>query len=99
MKLNIGVYVLFGFRDTPEDALYRLRTVANLGVDPNPMRYQPLDALEKNSYVDPNWTAPELARYMRYWSRLRFFRAIPFEDFDNYRQSEKVPENQLVMDI
>jgi len=98
-KANIGVYVLFGFQDTPEDALYRLQVVANLGVDPNPMRYQPLDTLEKNSYVDPSWTEAELTRYMRYWSRLRFFRAIPFEDFDNSQKSVQVPDGQLVMDL
>jgi hypothetical protein len=96
-KSRIRAYVLIGFNDTPFDALYRLNVVQNLGIDPNPMRYQPLDVLEKNSYVAPNWTEAELARYMRYWSRLRFFRAVPFEDFDNSRQSIKVPEGQPVL--
>ena len=52
----IRVYVLFGYNDTPEDALYRLRLVQSLGSWPNPQRYHPLDAMTRNGYVDPNWT-------------------------------------------
>jgi len=80
-KRRIRVYVLIGFQDTPEDALYRLQTVANLGIDPNPMRYNPLDTLSRDSYVGPNWTDRELTRHTRYWSNLRWFRAVPFTDF------------------
>lgn len=78
---RIRVYVLFGFNDTPDDALYRLRLVQSLGTWPNPMRYQPLDALVRNSYVAPNWTEPKLRRYHRYWSRLRWLEHIPFEEY------------------
>jgi hypothetical protein len=81
-KKRVRVYVLVGFEDTPEDALCRLRTVANLGIDPNPMRYNPLDTLQRDSYVGPGWTDSELTRYMRYWANLRFFRAVPFEEFN-----------------
>lgn len=77
----IRVYVLFGYNDTPDDALYRLRLVQSLGARPNPMRYQPLDTLVRNSYVDPNWTQGELKRYHRYWSRLRWLEHIPFEEY------------------
>lgn len=80
-KNRIRTYVLVGYRDTPEDALYRLRTVAELGIDPNPMRYNPLDSLQRDSYVGPNWTNSELIRHVRYWANLRFFRAVPFKDF------------------
>lgn len=86
-KSKINVYILIGFGDTPEDALYRLQTVRDLGSYPNPMRYQPIDADKKNSYVDPCWTDDELKRYMRYWANLRYTRNIPFEEFDNkYRR-------------
>lgn len=93
-KRRIGVYVLIGFRDTPEDALYRLRTVQQLGSDPNPMRYQALNALQKNSYVGSNWTHSELSRYMRYWSNLRHNRAVPFEDWDG-KKHERQPIEQM----
>ena len=78
---KIGVYVLIGFNDTPEDALYRLVTIRDLGALPNPMRFQPLDAKRKNEYVGENWTHRELQRYMRYWSNLRVTRGTPFEEF------------------
>ena len=80
-KKRLRTYVLIGFDDTPEDALYRLQTVADLGIRPNPMRYQPLDSMNKNSYVGEHWTAKELNRYMHYWSRLRWYDQIPFETF------------------
>lgn len=80
-KSLISVYVLIGFQDTPEDAWFRLRTIKNMGITPFPMRYQPLDVLKKNQYVGPNWTNEELTRYMRYWGRLRYTAAVPFEEF------------------
>lgn len=80
-KKRIRTYVLVGFDDTPDDALYRLQTVTSLGIDPNPMRYNPLDTLTRDSYVKKPWTDSELTRYVRYWSNLRYFRAVPFEDF------------------
>ena len=51
-KRAIGVYVLVGFDDTPADALCRCETLKRKwGIDPRPMRYQPLDTMKKNSYV------------------------------------------------
>lgn len=80
---DFGVYVLIGFRDTPDDARYRLESVRSMGIRPNPMRYQPLDAMEKNEYVSPDWTSKELLRMSRYYSRLRWLEHIPYEDFDD----------------
>ena len=84
---DIGIYVLIGFNDTPEDARYRLEKVRSWGIRPNPMRYQPLDAKRKNEYVAPGWTELELARMMRYYSRLRWLEHIPYEDFE-YRNDK-----------
>lgn len=78
---DIGVYVLIGFNDTPQDALYRLELVRSLGVRPNPMRYQPPNALQKNSYVAPGWTELELRRTAKYYSCLRWLDHIPFADY------------------
>lgn len=77
----IRVYVLIGFDDTPDDALYRLETIKALGSRPNPMRYQPLDAKVRNDYVSPGWTERELRRFARYWSRLRWLGGIPFAEY------------------
>lgn len=80
-KHKIRVYVLIGFNDTPEDALYRLEAVWKLGVMPNPMRYQPLDAERRDNYVSVSWTEAKLTRYMRYWANLAHAGGIPFEEF------------------
>jgi len=82
---DIQSYVLIGFNDDPEDALYRLQTVKKLGARPNPMRYQPLDSIKRNEYVHPNWTDRELKDYMRYWSRQNWLSKIPFEEYVNAR--------------
>ena len=84
---QIRTYVLIGYKDTPEDALHRLKTIRELGALPNPMRYQPLDATRRNSYVGEGWTNELLTRYMRYWSNLRITGAFPFEE---YRRTEKL---------
>lgn len=100
---RIRVYVLMGFRDTPEDALYRLRAVRELGAWPNPSRYQPLDALTFNSYVEEGWTERELRRYMRYWYRLMFFErmGVTWAQYSDERRKIPVPraEQQLEMGL
>lgn len=78
---DIGVYVLYGFNDTPEDALHRLDTVRSWGIRPNPMRYQPLDTLDKNSYIKEGWTDYELRKVMSYYSKLRYLEHIPYDDY------------------
>ena len=95
-KINpefIRVYVLIGYDDTPEDALYRVRTIRNMGAYPFPMRYQPLNAKKKNEYISPNWNHRLLADYVRYWSNLKILRNIPFEKYD-YRMSNKTYRKQ-----
>ena len=81
---NIQVYVLIGFHDNPDDALYRLKKIEKLGLLPNPMRYQPIDCKKKNDYIGAGWTNKELKRYMRYWSRLIFFKRIKNIDFKDF---------------
>lgn len=81
-KSKLRTYVLIGFDDDPEDALYRLQALKDAGHSlPVPMRYQPLDALAKNKYVGPNWTERGLKRFMRYWFRQQWFSPISFEEY------------------
>lgn len=88
-KSKIRVYVLIGFNDTPDDALYRLEKIwRGLKVWPNPMRYQPLDAKKRNEYVGPDWTEYELKKYIKYWSCLRYTSGIPFDEFDPRRHNK-----------
>lgn len=90
-KKKIRVYILFGFNDTPEDALYRFQTVKDLGSWSNPMRYQPLNTPKRNAYVASHWTEQQLRRYSRYWSRQRWLTAIPFEEYTQKRTPAYVP--------
>lgn len=78
---KISVYVLIGYDDTPKDALCRLSEIWKLKAWPNPMRYQPLNALFRNEYVGEAWSHYELQRYVRYWSNLRHLSSVPFEEF------------------
>jgi hypothetical protein len=79
---KIRVYVLIGYNDTPEDARYRLETVAKLGALPNPSRYQPLDTVRRNEHVAVGWTHNELVRLTRYfYNYYRVGSKIPYDDF------------------
>lgn len=60
---QISSYVLYNYKDTPNDLFERVRDLLAWGVAAYPMRYQPLDgdyAFEKDSYVAPSWTVEEL---------------------------------------
>jgi hypothetical protein len=82
------IFALIGFHDTPGDAHNRLKHIVDLKCEPFPMRYQPLDALEKDAYVKDGWTARELSKTRRYYSRLRYFRAVPFDEFEHWREDQ-----------
>jgi hypothetical protein len=84
---DFGIYVLIGYKDAPDDALYRLETIRQWKIWPNPMRFQPLDAENKDAYVAPGWTDRELRRMMRYWSRQRWLGGVPYADYE--------PEDEL----
>ncbi len=78
---DFGCYVLIGFNDTPDEAQHRLELVRSWDVLPNPMRYEPLDALEQGRHVGSNWTDWELKRMMRYYSRLIWLGHVPYSDY------------------
>lgn len=86
-KRKIRIYVLFGFNDTPADARYRFETLKKMGLWPSPQRYQPLDTLKKNNYVNESlgWTNSLLNRYMRFWGKQAWLGGI---DFDDYRPED-----------
>ena len=78
----IRVYVLIGFNDTPDDALYRLEAFKALGSRPNVMRYQPLDSETRNSYVSPSWSDRLLKHFARYWNRQAWLEHVPFAEYE-----------------
>ena len=64
-KKKIIVYTLFNFDDDPKDFFQRVKHILNWGSASYPMRFQPLDSLNKNEYVGPNWTREELDKVQR----------------------------------
>lgn len=86
---DLGVYVLIGYKDTSEDARHRLELVRSWGVKPNPMRYQPLDCLYKNTYVEQGWSQVELENMTRYYSKLNYLEHIPFDDYKGFKDERQ----------
>lgn len=52
---NTLVYLLYNFTDTPQDLFVRIKNVLSWGAVAYPMRFQPINTLEKNNYVSPQW--------------------------------------------
>ncbi|MBA7657939.1 hypothetical protein ES703_65882 [subsurface metagenome] len=57
---RIIVYTLYNFKDTPQDFLDKIRDLMEWGVVAYPMRYEPLNSLQKNKYVSAKWTVEQL---------------------------------------
>jgi hypothetical protein len=62
---EILVYVLFNYKDNPEDFFQRVKDILEWGTVAYPMRFEPLDTLEKNKYVAPAWDAKRLDMVQR----------------------------------
>ena len=45
------------------------------------MRYQPLNALEKNKYLSPAWSEGLMVSVMRYYSQLRWLGHLSFAQY------------------
>lgn len=84
-KAQLRVYVLVGYKDIPESARYRLDLVRSWGIKPNPMRYHPLDAKQRNRHVEPGWTQNLLTDICRYYS-FEFLSSVPFEEYHGDRK-------------
>jgi len=102
-KKKIVVYVLFNFRDSPDDFLKRIQDLISWDVTAYPMRFEPLSSLKKNQHVGPRWTAEQLemiadARrvlgYAGAWPpteglKRKFLEARSFEDAMSLREKAR----------
>jgi hypothetical protein len=59
-KRSIVVYMLYNFEDNPDNFFGRMRNVLDWGAVVYPMRYEPLDALERWKFVAKGWDAERL---------------------------------------
>ena len=71
-KRNISMYALYNFYDpkhsfgdTPTTFFDRIRYIAELGCVSYPMRFEPLNSLQKNQYISPLWTHKEVEMIAR----------------------------------
>lgn len=83
-RSRVRCYVLFGFNDQLDDAMYRMLLLRNRGIRPSAQRFQPIQggkALIKNSHVAPGWTHRELQKFQRYWTRQNWFSKLPYDEF------------------
>lgn len=110
-RSQIIIYTLFNFDDSPDSFLDRLRDIMEWKVTSYPMRYEPIDSLEKGRYVAPDWT-PELLemiakarRVMGYrgafppYLKRKFLEANNFVDAFILRPPKKYNRNIALFDI
>ena len=74
---KIIVFVLHNFNDTPDDFFERVRDVLTWGAVVFPMRFQPLDCLERNKYVSPGWDINRLEMVEKVRRVLGFSGTLP----------------------
>jgi hypothetical protein len=97
---RIRCYVLIGYRDTPEEALYRVRTLSKMGILPNVQRYVPLYSLVKR-YTDTNgtWTHKELTWMSRYWNNLQRVGNRSYEEWCEWQAAGRPDPNPSQMPL
>jgi hypothetical protein len=59
-RRHILIYILFNYAESPEDFFQRVRDIINWGAVAYPMRYTPLNSLDKNKYIGPKWDSESL---------------------------------------
>jgi pyruvate-formate lyase-activating enzyme len=75
---KVMVYTLFNYvDDDPEDFFERVKEILSWGAVSYPMRYEPLNALRKNSYISPNWKPEEVEMVQKARRVLGFGGAFP----------------------
>ena len=74
---EIFVYVLYNFKDTPDDFFARARDVLTWGAVVFPMRFEPLDSMVRNKYMSPSWDKDRLEMVEKVRRVLGFSGTLP----------------------
>lgn len=94
---HVTVYALIGFPGTnPEECLFRLNTIRDLGMNPYPQRYVPLNCLT-HKYVAPGWTEAELFKMQTYFVSPYMWKADTWENFRPGKTVVKLPREQQAL--
>jgi len=81
-KSNIKAFILFNFKDTPQEAHYRAMECVRLGIKPYPQRFAPLNKTTSNTsgmYIGKYWSKPLCMAFRRYWLFAEINRKMSFE--------------------
>lgn len=95
---KVTFYVLVGFPgQTLEEVLYRLNLIIELGHNPYPMRFWPLNSLDRK-YMAPGWTEELLYNLTQYYQAPYNWRSEGYKSFESFYpgkpKSSGVPANQ-----
>jgi hypothetical protein len=74
---EVFVYVLYNFKDTPDDFFARARDVLMWGAVVFPMRCEPLDSMTRNKYISPSWDKDRLEMVEKVRRVLGFSGTLP----------------------
>jgi hypothetical protein len=86
---KIIVFILFNHNDTLEDAEYRAREVAKLGVRPYAMEFMPLDATELFSYYYGEWNQELCKDFAVFINHARIVSAFSFDKWRARKEKER----------
>jgi len=94
---QVTFYCLIGFPgQTVEECLYRLDTLIGLGMNPYPMRFWPLNALNRK-YVAPGWTDKLLYRMGMYYQTPYLWMSDSWENFRPGKKILETPPQQAIL--
>jgi len=86
---HVTFYCLIGFPgQTIEECHYRLQTIMELGMNPYPMRFWPLNSLNRR-YVAPGWNEDLLYRMSMYYQTPNIWMS---DSWENFKPGKKIPE-------
>jgi hypothetical protein len=74
---EIFIYMLYNFKDTPDEFFERARNVLAWGAVVFPMRYEPLNSLSRNKYISPSWDKNRLEMVEKVRRVLGFSGTLP----------------------
>lgn len=94
---HVTFYCLIGFPgQTPEECHYRLQTIMALGMNPYPMRFWPLNSLDRK-YVAKGWTDDLLYRMSMYYQTPFIWKSDSWANFKPGKKIRNIYKSQKVL--
>ena len=104
-RRHVGVYILFNWRDTPDDFFERVKHVLDCGAVAVPLRFQPLDTLKYNSHIGPHWDKEKLNLFFKFRRVCGFGGVFPpykwllerFNNAHNFNEAFEPPQRNSLL--